>query len=328
MLYDQHGRLINYMRLAVTDRCNLRCQYCMPECGIKFTTRENLLTYEEMIRLAGIFAAHGVKKIRITGGEPFVRKNLIDFLGELSDIPGIEHIHITTNGTLLTNKIDMLYDLGIRSVNLSLDSLDKDRFYKITRRDELDIVLENMRQLLAKKFEVKINMVVMSNKNIDDIIPLLELARDNPISVRFLEEMPFNGVGEQVNDNFWSHIDILNYIQTRYPDIEKLVDEANSTSVNYRIKGFTGSFGIIASFSRTFCGSCNRIRITPQGTLRTCLYDNGVFNMKDMMRAGATDTELISSLRDALSYRAKDGHEAETRRQANPITESMATIGG
>ena len=328
MLYDQHGRLMNYMRLAVTDRCNLRCQYCMPECGIDFTERKQLLTYEEMLRLSSIFAAAGIEKIRITGGEPFVRKNLMEFLMKLVRIDGIKKVHLTTNGTLLAGKIEQLAQLGITSVNLSLDSLDRARFFEITRRDEFEVVMKSFHEMIEANFDVKINMVVMSNKNVDDIIPMLKLAKEFPVSVRFLEEMPFNGLGEKVEGNYWSHIEILNFIKSKFDGVNKIADPPNSTSMNYSIDGFKGNFGIIASYTRTFCGTCNRIRLTPQGMLKTCLYDGGVFNLKDIMRAGATDQEILQALQSALAHRAEDGHEAEARRSHDPISESMASIGG
>ena len=328
MLYDQHGRVMNYMRLAVTDRCNLRCQYCMPECGIDFTSRSDLLTYEEMLRVVRIFAEEGVEKIRITGGEPFVRKDLMEFLTELNDVQGVKHIHMTTNGTLLEGKLEQLRQLGITSINLSLDSLDRQRFFEITRRDELDLVMSNLRQMMDMDFDVKINMVVMSNKNTDDIISMLEFAKENPVSVRFLEEMPFNGVGIKNGAKFWSHIEILDFIKSNFPLVKKIEDRPHSTSMNYSIDGFKGDFGIIASYSRTFCGSCNRIRVTPQGMLQTCLYDGGVFNLRDLIRAGASNIEILNALKSALSHRAIDGYEAENRRSQSSISESMASIGG
>jgi cyclic pyranopterin phosphate synthase len=300
----------------------------MPECGIDFTAREHLLSFEEMLRLSRIFARQGINKIRITGGEPFVRKDLMDFLTELAGIPQLYQINITSNGTLLAGKIDQLANLGIRSINLSLDSLDQGRFFEITRRDELDIVLKNMHDLLSAEFKVKVNMVVMADKNVDDIIPMLELARSNKLTIRFLEEMPFNGVVESSEAKFWSHKEILKFIQSQYTHITKLKDPNFSTSANYHIKGFKGDFGIIASYSRTFCGTCNRIRVTPQGMLKTCLYDQGVFNIRDLMRSGADDNQVTQALLQALSHRAKDGHEAEARRRLHPISESMASIGG
>ena len=336
MLLDNHGREINYMRLAVTDRCNLRCFYCMPEEGIQYLPKKELLTFEEMLRVTKIFAKQGISKIRITGGEPFLRKDMMQFLESISKIPEIKKIHITTNGTLLIDKIPKLKALGIESVNLSLDSLDKKRFHEITRRDDLDTVLSSMHELIAANIKVKINMVVMDGKNTEDVIPMLELAKAFPVDVRFIEEMPFNGTKGQGNPTFWSHKTILEHIQTKYPITNKLQDPAYSTSMNYQIPdlpgvqtGLKGSFGIIAAFSRTFCGTCNRIRLTPQGTLKTCLYDNGVFNIRDLIRAGASDEDLLVALQEALNHRAKDGHEAERNRNKNfPVSESMATIGG
>ncbi len=329
MLLDNHGREINYMRLAVTDRCNLRCFYCMPEEGINYLPKNDLLTFEEILRVTTIFANQGISKIRITGGEPFLRKDMMQFLESISAIPAIKKIHITTNGTLLIDKIPKLKALGINSINLSLDSLDKKRFHEITRRDDLDKVMEAMHALIAANIQVKINMVVMDGKNTEDVITMLELAKDFPVDVRFIEEMPFNGTKGQGNPTFWSHKTILEHIKTKYADIQKLKDPAFSTSMNYQIPNFKGTFGIIAAYSRTFCGTCNRIRLTPQGTLKTCLYDNGVFNIRDLMRAGATDEDLIIALQEALNHRAKDGHEAEQNRNKNfPVSESMATIGG
>lgn len=328
MLYDNHGRLINYLRIAVTDRCNLRCHYCMPEEGINYVDRKDLLTFEEMNRIVSVFAELGIEKIRITGGEPFLRKGIMEFLTGLAQIKGINSTHITTNGTLTDDKVSDLKRIGIKSVNLSLDSLDPERFFTITRRDSFDKVMTTLTELIDQDIPTKINMVVMNRHNIDDILPMIELCKYSDISVRFLEEMPFNGTGSHDGMDTWNHIQILDYIKEHHPGIQKIADGPYSTSMNYSIPGYQGSFGIIASFTRTFCGSCNRIRLTPTGTLKTCLYDNGVFNIRDMIRAGATDTDLQNALTNALSHRAKDGHEAEGKRGPLSVSESMATIGG
>jgi molybdenum cofactor biosynthesis protein A len=328
-LYDNHGRLINYVRLAVTDRCNLRCFYCMPEEGIKYVPRDELLTYEEMIRLTRLLVQMGIDKMRITGGEPFVRRDMMDFLGELSRMEGLEKISITTNGILTGPLIPELKKLGVHSVNLSLDTLDRERFREITRRDEFDKVMQTFEALLSHGIHTKINAVVMDGKNTDDLIPLVELTRDHPVSVRFIEEMPFNGEGAHYPVLVWDHRKILTHLQYRYPGLEKLPDPPFSTSANFKVPGYRGSVGIIAAYSRTFCGTCNRIRITPQGMLKTCLYDDGVFNVKNIMRAGATDDEVRSTFLHALGDRAKDGFEAERRRNFGlPVSESMSTIGG
>jgi cyclic pyranopterin phosphate synthase len=210
-----------------------------------------------------------------------------------------------------------------------LDTLDANRFFAITKRDEFGKVTETLEQLLKHDIEVKINAVVMDGKNTQDIIPLVELAKELPINVRFIEEMPFNGDGHVYQGLQWDYIRILDEIKQKYPAIEKLTDPANSTSYNYQIPGHKGSVGIIAAYSRTFCGTCNRIRITPQGTLKTCLYDNGVLNIKDLMRSGVNDNNLQAALLNAFNHRSKNGWEAEHNRNVNdPAHESMATIGG
>lgn len=328
MLYDNHGRVINYLRIAVTDRCNLRCHYCMPEEGIQYVDKKELLSFEELERIVRVFAQLGINKVRITGGEPFVRKGIMEFLQTLSEISGINSIHITTNGTLTESVVPELQSLGIKSVNLSLDTLDAGRFYTITRRDSFDRVMTTLTELIEHDMPTKINMVVMSRHNIEDILPMIELTKHLPVSVRFLEEMPFNGTGTHEGIAVWDHVKILDYIKSHHTGLYKVDDGPNSTSMNYKIPGYRGSIGIIASYTRLFCGTCNRIRLTPTGLLKTCLYDDGVFNIKDLIRAGATDDILAQTLIEALSHRAKDGHEAERNRSWHKISESMATIGG
>lgn len=327
-LYDNHGRQINYVRLAVTDRCNLRCFYCMPEEGIQYVPKKELMSYEEMERLITLMAGMGIEKVRITGGEPFVRKDMLRFIHTLSTISQLKQIHLTTNGTLTTPIVPELKRIGIKSVNLSLDSLDKERFFQITRRDEFDKVMQTFEQLLQHDIPTKINAVVMEGKNTQDIIPMAQLTKDHPVSVRFIEEMPFNGSGSNYPTLNWNHKKILAHLTEHFPTIYKIPDPNFSTSANYQIPGHQGSIGIIAAYSRTFCGTCNRIRITPQGMLKTCLYDNGVFNIKNTMRSGATNEQLKDTFLEALGSRAKDGYEAEQRRKGKDIQESMATIGG
>ena len=328
MLIDNHGREINYLRLAVTDRCNLRCFYCMPENGIKYMNRKDLLSFEEMTRLIRVFGDLGVSKIRITGGEPFVRKGIMSFLKGISELETIKEINITTNGTFTVEQIPALEKMGIKSVNLSLDSLDSQRFFDITRRDLFDQVMTTYRKLVDSKIRVKTNMVVMDGRNIEDIYPMLELTKYDDVSVRFIEEMPFNGTEGQGNATIWPAKKIMTYIEEKYTH-EKMVDPPASTSLNYKIPGYVGSFGIIPAYTRTFCGSCNRIRLTPQGTLRTCLYGEGQVNFRDLIRGGVTDEVLGDHLIKVVGKRAKDGFEAEKSRSATvPVSESMATIGG
>lgn len=326
MLVDKHGRAINYLRLAVTDRCNLRCFYCMPHEGIDFLPKTHLLSFEEMLRLISLLADMGVSKVRITGGEPFVRKELMDFLWKISDIKGIQKINLTTNGVLTAPYIPELKKLGISSINLSLDSLDRKRFFEMTRRDELPNVLKTFDAILENDIPLKINSVMMAGKNEEDIFSLIELTRNNPIGVRFIEEMPFNGEGNKP-EYFMSYTKIIETIKTKHPSLRKTLDEANSTSYNYKIDDYKGEVGVIAAFSRTFCGTCNRLRITPTGDFKTCLYDDGVLNLRDLLRAGLSNDEIKESLQNAIFNKAKDGFEAEALRK-NQVSESMTTIGG
>lgn len=328
MLLDNHGRIINYLRLAVTDRCNLRCHYCMPEHGLEWLSRSELLTYEEMLRLCGVLVRLGINKIRITGGEPFVRKDMMKFIAALSRLDGLQQINLTTNGVATAPLVPELKKLGIRSVNLSLDTLDRERFFQITRRDELPHVLQTLDSLLEHDILVKINAVVMDGQNAEDIIPLAKLTQNLPVDVRFIEEMPFNGGDHAAARPFWDHRRILDALRSEWPDLEKIPDPPFSTSMNYRLPGYRGKVGIIAAWSRTFCGTCNRIRVTPQGVLKTCLYDHGVLNLRDLMREGLNDTELTDHLLFAFNHRHKNGWEAEEARRGIPVEESMATIGG
>ncbi|MFM7328193.1 MAG: GTP 3',8-cyclase MoaA [Bacteroidota bacterium] len=325
MLIDNHGRPLNYLRLAVTDRCNLRCFYCMPEEGIEYLPKRSLLTFEEMERLVRLLAGMGITKVRVTGGEPFLRKDLMQLLHRIVSTEGIQELHLTTNGLLLGPHVKALAELGIRSVNLSLDTLDAARFKQITRRDEFSKVMSAMEQLRAAGIPMKINTVVMEGMNTEDIIPLARLTQTEPIQVRFIEEMPFNGTGNRHVSLAWDHKRILDHLQAHFPGLERGQEVANGTARHYRIPGAVGEIGIIAALTRTFCGTCNRIRVTAQGMLKTCLYDSGVLNIRDLMREGNDDESLKINLLSSFKNRHKDGFAAEA---ARPASASMATIGG
>lgn len=328
MLTDQFGRSINYLRLAIVDRCNLRCTYCMPEKGLAWIRQSDLMTDEEMLRICLVFTEMGVDKIRITGGEPFVRKNSIKLIQNISQLTGLTDLSITTNGLLTGQYIPQLKEFGIKSVNLSLDTLDKERFFKITRRNSFDKVMKTLDSLLQHDIKVKINTVVMEGENTEDIIPLTMLTKDLPVDVRFIEEMPFNGGNNDISLK-WNFTQIYSHIKDQFPEIQKTEDPKSSTSSNYKIPGFTGSLGIIAAYTRSFCGDCNRIRITPSGILRTCLYEGAGINLKDEMRMGRTDEELKSIIIDSIHKKPKDGWEAQKQSlKPSQIHQSMATIGG
>jgi molybdenum cofactor biosynthesis protein A len=325
-LLDNHGRELTYLRLAVTDRCNLRCTYCMPAEGITYMPERELLSWEEMFRLTRILHEMGIKKVRITGGEPFVRNGLLDFLTNLAGLKDLE-ICLTTNGVFVGDYIESLQKLGVRHINLSLDSLDRDRFQQITRRDDFAKVYENLIRLIDAGFQVKINAVVMQGKNEEDIIALTGFAREHPVSVRFIEEMPFNGSGLVEEKLFWDHARILERIRSQFQNLKARPFLFGETANTYEIPGFKGNVGIIAAFTRTFCGSCNRIRLTAKGQVKTCLYDDGVFDMKPYLRSEVSDEEVKAQFLTLFKSRPLDGFEAENKRKG-VITESMTTIGG
>lgn len=327
-LVDKHGRQITYLRLAVTDRCNLRCQYCMPEHGIDIVKRKELLTYKEMYRITRVLSELGVDKVRLTGGEPFVRKDFINFLESLSFNKRLKEINITTNGALISKHISKLEEMQINAVNLSIDSLDRKKFFEITRRDVFPQVIETYRDLLKSKLKLKLNVVIQSGVNTGEIINFIELTKNEQVSVRFIEEMPFNGKGLREVREVWNYNKILKTINSHYSNVETLVSQKSSTSKNFKINGYKGSFGIIPAFTRTICNDCNRIRITATGLFKNCLFDDGVFNIKNFIRNGASDDELKQLFISTVQQKPENGFIAEANRKNNNVSESMSTIGG
>ncbi|RZK53140.1 MAG: GTP 3',8-cyclase MoaA [Hymenobacter sp.] len=330
-LYDAHGRPLEYLRLAVTDRCNLRCFYCMPEEGIKYLPRHEVLSYEEMLRLTDIMTRLGVRKVRLTGGEPFVRRDLVPFMERLAELPGLTDISLTTNGVLTAPHVPALARLGVKAVNLSLDTLDRPRFFDITRRDELPAVMRTFDAVLAAGIQLKINAVVMDGRNIQDLVPLAELTRELPVEVRFIEEMPFNGGSHAATAESlpWNHRRIRQHLEAHLGPLLPAPAPAGATATEYTVAGHVGRIGIIAAYSRTFCGTCNRLRLTAEGTIKTCLYDQGGLDLRAMLRTGETDEAIAQALARAFYHRAANGYEAESQRPTHQLSfESMATIGG
>ena len=327
MLIDNHGRAITYLRLAVTDRCNLRCSYCMPAEGANFARSDALLNREELKRISGVMVGMGIDKIRITGGEPFVRPCVMELLEYLTTLDGLDDISITTNATKIGKHIDRLKALGIRNINVSLDAIRPETFKKITRKDSFQQVYENMIRLITEGFQVRVNFVVLDGQNIDDIYAMMELQERYPIGVRFLEEMPFNGGHRNFKDLRWDYKAILEHIRNAYPNFEVLPGPKTSTSINYKIPGHAGSFGLIPSFSRTFCGSCNRIRITATGDVITCLYGKPKANIRDLLRTSEDNQAVMDLVQGVISKRARTGFEAQQEDQL-PFERSMTSIGG
>ncbi len=328
MLTDKFGRQITYLRLAITDRCNLRCQYCMPAHGIDIVDRKDLLTYKEMYRITRVLSELGVNKVRLTGGEPFVRKDFIHFLETLSFNDKLDQINITTNGALISKHISKLEELGIHAINLSLDTLKADKFKQVTRRDVFEETIQTLDKLLASKLTIKLNVVILPGVNTDEITDFIELTKNKDIAVRFIEEMPFNGTGLRKTEEVWNLDKIYTKIQKSYKNIIQLVDKKSSTSKNFKIPGYTGSFGIIPAFTRTICHDCNRIRITATGLFKNCLFDDGVFNIRDFIRNGASDDELKELFIKTVQQKPINGFVAEANRKNKKVSESMSTIGG
>ncbi|WP_430928147.1 GTP 3',8-cyclase MoaA [Polaribacter marinivivus] len=326
-LIDSFGRQIEYVRLAVTDRCNLRCQYCMPAHGIDIVPKQELLTFKEMYRLIRVLTELGVKKVRLTGGEPFVRKDFVSFLEMLSYNDLLDAINITTNGALISHYIDRIEQLEkVKHINLSIDSLQRDKFAKITRRDVFLDVYKTFEALEKSRLNLKLNVVVQSGFNTDEINDFVRLTKDKNVVIRFIEEMPFNGKGQRDIKENWTFEKILEEIKTEF-DVEEIQSEKSSTSRNYKVDGHLGTVGIIPAFTRTICNDCNRIRITSTGTFKNCLFDDGVFNLRDFIRNGASNEDLKALFLSLVKDKPENGFIAEANRKGN-VSESMSTIGG
>ena len=327
-LVDNFVRQMEYVRLAVTDRCNLRCQYCMPAQGIDIVPRQELLSYKEMYRLIRVLTELGVKKVRLTGGEPFVRKDFVSFLEMLSYNDLLDEINITTNGALISKYISKIEKLEkVKTINLSIDSLEKDKFSKITRRDVFSDVYQTFEILEKSSLDLKLNVVVQSGFNTDEILDFVRLTKDKNIIVRFIEEMPFNGKGQRDMQENWTFKKILNEIKTEFKVVE-IQSEKSSTSRNYKIENHKGTVGIIPAFTRTICNDCNRIRITSTGTFKNCLFDDGVFNLRDFIRKGASNEDLKELFLRLVKQKPENGFIAEANRKDGRASESMSTIGG
>ena len=327
-LVDNFGRQMEYVRLAVTDRCNLRCQYCMPAQGIDIVPRQELLTFKEMYRLIRVLTELGVHKVRLTGGEPFVRKDFVGFLEMLSHNDLLEAINITTNGALISQHIDRIEKLEkVKDINLSIDSLSREKFAKITRRDAFSEVYKTLELLEKSSLNLKLNIVVQSGVNTDEIVDFVRFTKNKNVAVRFIEEMPFNGKGQREMQENWTFKKILNEIKTEF-NVRELVSEKSSTSRNYAIDNHLGTVGIIPAFTRTICNNCNRIRITSTGTFKNCLFDDGVFNLRDFMRKGASNEDLKELFLSLVKAKPENGFIAEANRKDGGASESMSTIGG
>ena len=287
---DKFGREIDYLRVSVTDNCNLRCIYCMDEKGNKFLNKDEKLTDDEIYKVVKESAKLGIKKVRITGGEPLVRPGVVSLISKINNIQGIEEIYLTTNGILLADMIDELSKNGLKGVNISLDSLKEDRFNKLTRVGNLHKVLEAIDKAIALGIKVKLNTVIVNDINKDEIIDFVNLTKEKPIDVRFIELMP---IGIAVNYKGATNEEVLKVITERYPNYEEVVRSKSGGPASYiKVNGAKGKIGFISAMSNCFCEECNRIRLTPEGFLKQCLhFDYGV-DLKSMLRSGIKDDDL------------------------------------
>ncbi|PPK86117.1 cyclic pyranopterin monophosphate synthase subunit MoaA [Neolewinella xylanilytica] len=324
MLLDQHGRQIKYLRLAVTDRCNLRCRYCMPEEGIAFADREALLTYDEILLFCGVLAEMGVEKVRLTGGEPLVRRELTTLVAGLNK--QFPKLAMTTNGLLLPRYLDELMEHGLRTYNLSLDTLRPERFERITRRDNFAGTYNALEMLLERGCRTKINVVVMRGINDDELYDFVELTRDNDLDVRFIEAMPFND-DDGNHDVFLSYDSMRLRLLERYPDLSQNERQGGS-AVTFSVPGYRGNVAIIPAYSRSLCGTCDRLRITPRGTLLNCLYSTRGLELLPLLRSGIDRDDLATLIREFVYGKYASGHETERREQQGNIFASMTSIGG
>lgn len=304
ILTDDFGRKHNYLRISLLEKCNLRCTYCMPADGIALSPKASLMTADEIFSIAQTFVENGVDKIRLTGGEPLLRKDFPDIISKLASLEVL--LSITTNGILIDRHIDVLKQFKIKKINLSLDTLVASKFHSITLRNQFEKVIDNLHLLLNNDFQVKLNVVLMKGFNENEIVDFVKLTQFLPISIRFIEFMPFAG-NEWDRSKMVSQNEILSQIENVFSsaEIEKLEDEKNFTARTYTIKGFLGDFGIISSITNPFCDGCNRIRLTANGKIKNCLFSNAETDLLTPFRNGESITNLISeSIKSKKKVRA------------------------
>ena len=328
-LVDRFGRTHDYLRISLTERCNLRCFYCMPEEGIPLRPKSHFMRTEEVLEMAETFVEMGVKKIRLTGGEPLIRKDAEQIIRGLGQLP--VELAITTNGILVDRFIPVFKEVGLKAINVSLDSLDRERMERITRRDYYDRIMSNIELLLEDDFHVKVNVVLMRGTNDDEIIDFVNWTKDRDVHIRFIEFMPFDG-------NSWKpekgvgFDEILSKVQLCYgPEhVHRTEDAPNDTARNFRISGYKGTFAVIASVTNPFCDSCNRIRLTADGKIKNCLFSKSETDLLTAMRNGADIRPMI--IDSVIHKKAVRGGMTTMEQLADPNqhsrNRSMVAIGG
>lgn len=324
MLRDSFGRAVDYLRLSVTDRCNLRCVYCMPPEGIPLKPMEDILTYGELLRVVHAAVSLGVRKVRITGGEPLVRRGIVDFVRTLSGVPGIADLCMTTNGVALVDLAAPLAAAGLRRVNISLDTVRRDRFAEVTRRDLLPAVLAGIDAALsAGLLPVKINAVLLPGLHPGEVDDFLALAREMPVEVRFIERMP---IGCLPAEGYVSADGVRRRILSQ-PGARERSGSVRDPAVTYDVPGFRGTLGVVSPISRKFCSSCNRLRLTADGRLRNCLFARETLDVRKVLRGDPEDRDVADLLRRAVASKP-EGHDLCGGGEAPATAEPMSRVGG
>jgi len=323
-IVDNFGRAHTYLRISLTDRCNLRCFYCMPEEGIELIEKPNIMSLEEIIDLARTFRDLGVDTVRLTGGEPLVRKNFGYLVEELAKL-GVT-LKITTNGIMLDKYLDLFKKIGLRKINLSLDTLDKAKSVFITKRDYFERILKNLEMALAMDMEVKLNIVLIKGVNDNEINDFIELTKHKNLTIKFIEFMPFKG-----NKWDWSKgvgkLEILDLISKRFGNIEELENPRHSTSSNFKVDGHVGSFAIVSTITNPFCDECNRIRVTADGKMMNCLFANSETDLLTPLRNGEELENIIINAIKTKKY-SRDGMDVKMDADHYEKNRSMISIGG
>ena len=325
-MFDRYQREIHYLRLSVTDLCNLRCRYCMPD-GVEKLEREAVLTYEEFLRLAALFARCGIDTVRVTGGEPLVRKNVAQLVAGLKETPGIHRVTLTTNAVLLAEQLPALLDAGLDSVNISLDTLRPEVFRQITARDDFAAVQAGLQAALESSLPVKLNCVPQAGVNEGELEQLAALAKDNAMQVRFIEMMP---IGYGAAMPCISGPELRARFARRWPELAPLSAAqehalGDGPAVYYTVPGWQGSIGFIAAVHGKFCASCNRVRLTSQGFLRPCLASETGCDLRALLRSGADDAQLLAAIRETIWAKPREHHFNDS---SMPATRGMYRIGG
>jgi len=326
MIKDSFGRIHDYLRISLTDACNFRCFYCMPEENYPFTPSSHLMQADEIQSLAQLFVQEGVKKIRLTGGEPLVRKDAEKIIRSLAELPVL--LTLTTNGSQIHEFLPVLQQAGIRSVNVSLDTLNANKFFSITRRNMFNRVMNNIQLLIQNDFHVKINVVITRGLNDMEIKDFIEWAKDTPVHIRFIEFMPFNG-NKWSSDQVFTWKQMLEVIKEDYP-FERLEDGMNETAKKYRIPEYQGTFAVISTMSAPFCSTCNRMRLTADGKMKNCLFSK---NETDLLGALRKGEEVVPLIKECVGRKeaAMGGQFTDRFEKLQPDqirNRSMITIGG